>query len=107
MVRRGGLLAGHNVSFDVRIVRIASARVYGRKWAPDVPTYCTMKSSTGLCRILHAEPRHDRDWKWPRLEEAIRHFFGEGLEGAHDALVDVRACHRIYFHLNPPEKAAA
>jgi DNA polymerase III epsilon subunit-like protein len=107
MCRRGRMLVGHNISFDIRIVRIAAARVYGKKWDNEAPTYCTMKRSTNICRIPHANPRHAQDWKWPRLEEAVRHFFGEGLEGAHDALVDVLACHRIYFHLNPAEKAAA
>jgi DNA polymerase III subunit epsilon len=107
MVRQAELIVGHNVSFDVRIIRIASARLYTRKWEPTVPTFCTMKRSTNICRIPHANQRHPNDWKWPRLEECIRHFFGESLEGAHDALVDVRACHRVYFHLNTIEKAAA
>ena len=105
MVRRAGLIVGHNVSFDCRIVRIATHRVYGRKWEPVVPTYCTMKSATSICCIPHAQPRHAQDWKRPRPAEAIRHFFGEDLEGAHDALVDVIACRRIYFKLN--ERKAA
>lgn len=70
LVRQATLIVGHNVSFDIRIVRIATARVYGRKWEPGVPTFCTMRRSTNLCRILHASPRHANDWKWPRLEEA-------------------------------------
>jgi len=37
--------------------------------------------------------------KPPKLEECIRHFFNEELDGAHDAMVDVRACRRVYFHL--------
>lgn len=37
--------------------------------------------------------------KPPKLAECIQHFFGEALPGAHDALVDARACGRIYFHL--------
>lgn len=42
--------------------------------------------------------------KAPKLEEAIQHFFGEPLDGAHDALIDVRATARLYFHLKSLEK---
>lgn len=93
------LIIGHNVSFDVRLVRIAHTRVYGSKWEPAVPTFCTMKPATPIVKAMHANPRHDRDYKWPKLAECIRHFFDEELEGAHDALVDVRACKRVYFKL--------
>jgi len=37
--------------------------------------------------------------KSPKLEECIKHFFGEELPGAHDAMIDVIACRRIYFHM--------
>ena len=45
--------------------------------------------------------------KMPKLEEAIWHFFQEKLEGAHDALVDAKACGRLYFHLVKMEAEAA
>jgi DNA polymerase-3 subunit epsilon len=45
--------------------------------------------------------------KAPKLEECIHHFFGETLAGAHDALVDVRACARVYFHLQTLKAQAA
>jgi len=44
--------------------------------------------------------------KPPKLEECIRHFFGEELDGAHDAMVDVVACRRVFFHLRTLERAA-
>lgn len=44
--------------------------------------------------------------KAPKLEECIKFFFNEELSGAHDALVDVRACARIYFHMKQMELAA-
>ena len=34
-----------------------------------------------------------------KLIEAHTHFLGIGFDGAHDALVDVRACHRVHRHL--------
>ena len=41
--------------------------------------------------------------KPPKLEECIKHFFNETLEGAHDAMVDLAACSRVYFHLKAME----
>lgn len=106
MANSAQLIVGHNVSFDLRIMRIQSARLTGLKWEPPCETFCTMKRSTNIVRVLHRNPRHASDWKWPRLEECIRHFFNEPLAGAHDALVDVKACMRVFFHLNQLEKAA-
>ena len=37
--------------------------------------------------------------KPPKLEECIRHFFNEELGGAHDAMIDLDACRRVYIHL--------
>ena len=53
--------------------------------------------------------RYRDQFKAPKLAEACRYFFGEDLVGAHDALVDVRACARLYFHLKSlvPADAAA
>ncbi|AOW48412.1 3'-5' exonuclease family protein [Acetobacter ascendens] len=45
--------------------------------------------------------------KAPKLEECIKHFFNEELKGAHDAMVDVRACARLFFHLRDAEGAVA
>jgi DNA polymerase III epsilon subunit-like protein len=58
-----------------------------------------MHAATPVCKILHAKPRHDQDYKWPKLSEAYRYFFGRALEGAHDALVDVKACRDVYFEM--------
>ena len=37
--------------------------------------------------------------KAPNLGECIQHFFGETLEGAHDAAVDIEASLRVMWHL--------
>ena len=49
--------------------------------------------------IVKAKPKRNGQWKWPKLEECVRHFFGETLVGAHDALTDVRATARVFYHL--------
>lgn len=106
MVPRNGLLVAHNISFDQRIIRIARLRSGWTK--PELqeeekkPTFCTMAAATPLVNL----PPTDRmiaagfsKPKPPKLAECIKHFYGEELAGAHDALVDVRACMRVYAAL--------
>ncbi len=99
LVERAEFIVGHNVSFDVRMMRIDATRVTGEKWDKPVPTFCTMRSSTNLCQILSASPRHAKHWKWPTLGEAVQHFFGEELPDAHSAKADCEASRRVFFHL--------
>jgi DNA polymerase III epsilon subunit-like protein len=99
LVGNAGLIVGHNVSFDIRLARIQAARVTGEKWDNPLPTFCTMRRSTNICRIVGPRARHPEDWKWPTLIEATRHFFNEDHAGAHRARPDCDAAARIYFHL--------
>jgi DNA polymerase III subunit epsilon len=45
--------------------------------------------------------------KPPKLAEVILFLFGEELQGAHDAMVDVRATARVHFHLQTIKGKAA
>lgn len=96
---RAEFIVGHNVSFDVRMMRITAARVLGEKWDNPLPTFCTMRSSTNVCQILSPNPRHPKDWKWPQLKECVSHFFGEEMPDAHSAKADCEAARRVFFHL--------
>lgn len=106
LVGRADLIVGHNVSFDVRMMRIAVARARGEKWDNPLPTFCTMRKSTNHCRILGEKARHPQDWKWPKLGEAVAHFFGEDFVGAHRAQPDCEVSRRIFFHLKNMEVPA-
>lgn len=102
LVEQADMLIGHNVSFDVRIMRIHAARWLGAKWDNPLPAFCTMKRSSQIVNLPPTENmrRAGRFYpKPPKLEECIQHFFGEKLDGAHDALVDVRASIRVFLHL--------
>lgn len=91
-------VVAHNIVFDELLI---AAEVYRRKCPnplDNLARYCTMQNTTKLCKI----PARWGGYKWPKLVEAYQHFFSESFEGAHDALADVRACARIYYHLNPP-----
>lgn len=99
MIRHSDVVVGHNVSFDLRLVRILSARVSGDKWDSPVAEFCTMRRTTNICKIPKANPRFDNDWKWPSLTEAMRFFFDEDHANAHRARPDCNAAARIFFHL--------
>ncbi len=99
MVRRAVVIVGHNVSFDIRMMRIMAARVAGEKWECPLPEFCTMRRTTNMVRVLKAKPRFSEDWKWPNLSEATQHFFNEPHVDAHRARPDCDAAARIFFHL--------
>lgn len=105
-VRRADLIVGHNVSFDIRMMRIETARVTGEKWDNMLPTFCTMRKSTNICQILSNRPRHEKDWKFPKLIEAHQHILGEPFEDVHRAAADCAASRRIYFALQERALAA-
>jgi len=117
MMDNAQTIVAHNLNFDSLVLRHAlhlyaesqesnatettSAEIYAsltEKLNKMTPR-CSMLSATPIVKILHDKPKHPADFKWPKLSEAIRYFFDEDLDGAHDALVDVRACIRIYDEL--------
>jgi DNA polymerase-3 subunit epsilon len=100
----------HNESFDARILRIAIKRyIDPRNPALTLPVsdywkqgkaHCTARLSTPILKLpptakMLAARRHHH--KTANLGEAFKHFMGKDLEGAHDAIVDVRACADVWF----------
>lgn len=104
-VDRAETIIGHNVSFDIRMIRILAARVTGAKWDNPLAEFCTMRKSTNHCKIPSPRARHPQDYKWPKLTEAIQHLFGEDVEDAHRARPDCDNSARIFFHLKQMEHA--
>ena len=73
--------------------------------------FCPMAAVTDMCKL----PPTDKmvaagmggKYKSPKLIEAHEFFFGEGFEGAHDAMADVDAMFRNYpFATGQKDKAA-
>lgn len=95
-------LVAHNISFDQMILGAEFAR--NGNWVETrfkiveesqfLKKVCTMKGSTDFCGI-----QGSRGKKWPKLIELHEKLFGNGFEGAHDALVDVQALAKCYFEL--------
>lgn len=87
------IIIGHNISFDIQMVELLLARQNfpGIKGImKSLPTVCTMKSSTNLCKL----PGKYR-YKWPKLTELYEFLFQEEFP-AHDALADIQATYRCY-----------
>lgn len=102
MASHAETIVGHNVPFDVRIIRITTTRTHAFKWEPRVPRECTMKMATPIVNLPPTPKMVAAGFNKPKaasLSECVQFFFGEDLAGAHDALVDVEACKRVYFHI--------
>lgn len=105
------LIVAHNIKFDKFLLASLFARSTGlASPAGSKLAECTMEMSSPIVNLPPSERMIaagiDKP-KPPRLEEAYRCFFGKDLEGAHDALVDVRACKEIYFRLKELGETAA
>lgn len=95
-VFRSKLLVAHSFSFDSNMLQ-RELFLLGLKNSADafkaIPSFCTMQSTTDVLKIPGPY-----GYKWPKLMEAYKFFFSEEFQGAHDAMADVRACQRIYYH---------
>lgn len=100
LCRRSHVLVAHNLKFDAFIIGKALF-MCGLEAPPPEQKFCTMQAMTERCKL----PGAYGGFKWPSLQEAYKHCFGEEFEGAHDAMADVRACARVYKWLQNPDLA--
>jgi DNA polymerase-3 subunit epsilon len=106
LYQRADLVCAHHIKFDRGVVEAAIARHYERVMPLRKPLFCTMEAATPILNLPPTERMLAAGFnkpKAPKLEECIRHFFDEELDGAHDAMVDVIGCRRVYFHLKSLE----
>lgn len=95
--RKADLIVGHNVEFDINVMRTAFHREGGQGKCLAKPLFCTMRSSTEVCQIPHPNPKRAGEFKWPTLTEAFAKLVDpRGFPNAHDAEADVRACYEVY-----------
>lgn len=102
LYQRADAICAHNAKFDKGVTEAAIAR-HRRSITPLRKTmFCTMEAASPIINLPPTERMKAAGFnkpKPPKLEEAVRHFFNESLDGAHDAMVDVIACRRVFFHL--------
>jgi DNA polymerase III epsilon subunit-like protein len=89
------LLVAHNIDFDHPVLGAEMVR-YKKRASKNLPRFCTMKTTSNICKI--SVPGRG-GYKWPKLEELFDYLFQEGFEGAHDAGNDVTACRLAFFEL--------
>lgn len=92
-------LVAHNIDFDLLISKCAYHRLGRPSRIEGMKLRCTMKESTDICKI-----RGPHGFKWPKLTEAFQHLTGKPMEGAHDALADVRGCAAVFFAMEALKK---
>lgn len=122
MMEAADRVVAHNLEYDMLVIRQAYACLFntprrasaaealgfvkGDDPFKDKPVACTMKAAKGILKLPNRNPYVNDAYKYPRLEECIKHFFNEDFEGAHNALYDVRGTIRIYGEivklLGPP-----
>ena len=93
-INSSDFLIAHNMNFDSKIIGAEMIRA-NLKAERNIPKLCTMEASTDFCQLQGQYGKY----KWPKLDELHNKLFNIGFEGAHDAMIDVRACARCYFEL--------
>lgn len=93
-IAQASILIAHNMSFDEKILGAEFLRSGQKNIVSSKQRLCTMQAATNYCQIPGPYGN-----KWPTLEELHKKLFDKPFVGAHQALVDVRACAKCYFEL--------
>ena len=99
MVGMSDRLVAHNSTFDRGVMLAAAERddlFVLTKHLQDIETVCTMNSAIP---VVKKKGKYAGSYGWPKLVEAYKHFYDKEFSGAHDAMVDVKACAAVYFKL--------
>lgn len=126
-MHRCDFVVSHNFYFDSTLIKIEfvrhpelkitcpnGVRLFHKEHMDElgVDRYCTMRSSTDLCK-LPFPPRKDGkpespikegekpNYKFPKLEELYQHLFPQHkkIDGFHNSMVDVIVCFKCFMKL--------
>lgn len=89
---RADVLVAHNIQFDLGIMK-ANMPISWELTDQHKPNFCTMTNNTEIIRLPHK--KWPGKFKWPNMAETHRFYFDRDFEGAHDAMVDIRACRDV------------
>lgn len=99
------IIIGHNILFDLNVVKAEIIRVKGIENAlfvkkePNIMD--TMKMGTNVCKIpnLYFYSRQDQPYKYPKLDELYYKLFHKHFDDQHDAMSDIQATYDCYYEL--------
>lgn len=95
MLDKADQYVAHNTEFDWQVLRIWAHRCGDNLRGLGLQQYCTMKSSTELCRL----PSPKGSYKWPKLGELYQHLFKTTFADAHGAMADCMAARKCFVEL--------
>lgn len=99
-LQNSSMIVAHNAEFDKHVL---ASECYRRgfmdvaKTIINMKTYCTMYYGAPITKL--SPVRYGR-YKYPKLSELYKHYFGTGFEGEHNAMNDVKACLACYTKMN-------
>lgn len=99
MILKAKRIGAHNLNFDELIMLAQFAREGATCRIHDVERVCTMRVATPVVKLPARFPKRGDPYKLPTLTETHQFLFGDGFNGAHDAMIDTRALYRVYFEL--------
>ncbi len=101
MAKSADICVGHNIDFDIKCLMAAFHRAH--RPFPTMNPRCTKDMADPIMKMPPTERMIAAGFGWktkpPKLVECVKFFFNEELPGAHDALVDARACARVFFEI--------
>ena len=93
-LKQADIIIGHNIDFDIKVVRAEMYRLKREDNLVGKNSICTMKSTTDFCKI-----QGEYGYKFPKLQELYTKLFGHGFEEAHNSQADIIATMQCYFEL--------
>lgn len=99
------IIIGHNVSFDLNVIKSEIIRVKGREKAlfeqKEHGIIDTMKMGMNICKIpnLSFHTRLSQPYKYPKLDELYYQLFNKNFDNQHDAMADIQATYDCYYEL--------
>ena len=99
------IIIGHNVSFDINVIKSEIMRVKGIENALFVKKkHCvidTMKIGMDTCKLpnLSFYSRRSQPYKYPKLDELYYKLYNKRFDNQHDAMADVQATYDCYYEL--------
>lgn len=105
LLKRSDVIVAHNMPFDFGLLMSCYERMNQNTGPLQSPrSECTVKLTKNILKL----PGKYNDFKWPSLTEAYKALVDpEGFDGAHDAMVDVRACAAVYWAVKDGGKLLA